>query len=197
MARVRRNEIKTFTRARLRGAARGEFAARGVAGASVDRIAEGAGYSRGAFYSNYPSKRELLLEISIEDNEREIALWQSIIEQATEIDDMFALIADRFNHYAERRESWLLSTEFQLEAERDPEFGKIYRLHAERVLGKVVDLLTSLVAKSGNPPRIDIRLSAVAMRSLCRDLMFSDTNSALLADDTPGAAIVRFLRGLT
>jgi AcrR family transcriptional regulator len=195
MARVRRHEIKKFTRERLRLAARGEFANRGVAAASVDRISEGAGFSRGAFYSNYPNKRELLLEIIVEDNEREIALWQDIIDSSANIDDTFSVISDRFNQYAEKRESWMLGAELQLEAERDPEFGKTYRVHAERVLAKVVDLLTSLASKSGGGGGLDIGVGAVAMRSLCQGLMFANTNGAQLAGQTPGEAVTRFLRG--
>ena len=196
MARVRRSEIKTFTRERLRRAARGEFAARGVGAASVDRIAESAGYSRGAFYSNYLSKRELLVEIVAEDHEREIALWQDIIDQPGDLDEGLALIAERFDQYAGRREGWMLSAELQLEAERDPMFGATYRVHSERGLAMVADLLVALLTNSGASPSPDVRLSAVAMRSVCQNLMFAGTNGALSPGETPGDAIVRFLRSL-
>jgi len=37
------------------------FAREGFAGAAVEQIAESAGFSRGAFYSNFKSKDELFL----------------------------------------------------------------------------------------------------------------------------------------
>ena len=46
MPRTSRKESQAQTRARLRSAARGEFARRGIAAASIDRISEAAGYSR-------------------------------------------------------------------------------------------------------------------------------------------------------
>ena len=39
------------------------FARKGFAGASVEEIAESAGYSTGALYSNFESKEQLFLEL--------------------------------------------------------------------------------------------------------------------------------------
>ena len=51
------------TRARLLEAGRSIFAAQGYDGASVSDIAQKAGYTKGAFYSSFPSKEALFLEI--------------------------------------------------------------------------------------------------------------------------------------
>lgn len=51
------------TRARLLEAGRAIFAAQGYDGASVSDIAQKAGYTKGAFYSSFPSKEALFLEI--------------------------------------------------------------------------------------------------------------------------------------
>ena len=39
------------------------FADRGINGASVEEICEAAGYTRGAFYSNFADKSELVLAL--------------------------------------------------------------------------------------------------------------------------------------
>src|SRR5690606_28857067 len=52
------------TRARLLDAAAQVFAEVGIGGASVEAICERAGFTRGAFYSNFDSKDELFLELS-------------------------------------------------------------------------------------------------------------------------------------
>ena len=51
------------TRAALQEAALTVFARRGVAGASIEEICEEGGFTRGAFYSNYGTKDDLILEI--------------------------------------------------------------------------------------------------------------------------------------
>ena len=61
--RLTRAEAKARTRALLLDAAAREFAAHGYAGASVDRIAEAAGFSAGALYANFASKEALFLEL--------------------------------------------------------------------------------------------------------------------------------------
>jgi len=61
--RLTREESQAHTRERLLHAARLVFARRGYQGASVDEIAAEAGYSKGAVYSNFESKEDLLLEL--------------------------------------------------------------------------------------------------------------------------------------
>jgi hypothetical protein len=54
---------RTATRARLLEGALEVFAERGFAGASVEDICDQAGFTRGAFYSNFGSKDELVLAL--------------------------------------------------------------------------------------------------------------------------------------
>jgi AcrR family transcriptional regulator len=61
--RLTRSEQQGRTRAALLDAAAHEFVARGFQGASVEAIAERAGFTRGAFYSNFSSKDELFAEL--------------------------------------------------------------------------------------------------------------------------------------
>lgn len=58
-----REEQRAETRSRLLDAAAEIIAARGLEGASIDAITERAGYTRGAFYSNFAGKPELLVEL--------------------------------------------------------------------------------------------------------------------------------------
>lgn len=61
--RLTREQSRAQTRERLLASAAVVFAREGYAGASVDRIAEEAGYSKGALYSNFASKDELFFEL--------------------------------------------------------------------------------------------------------------------------------------
>lgn len=57
--RLTREQSRARTRERLLASAAVVFTREGYAGASIDRIAEEAGYSKGAMYSNFASKDEL------------------------------------------------------------------------------------------------------------------------------------------
>src|SRR5919108_5298515 len=69
MVRLTRAQQQERTRAAVLAAARQEFAERGYAEAKVDRIAERAELTRGAVYSNFPSKRALYLAVLVDSIE--------------------------------------------------------------------------------------------------------------------------------
>ena len=66
MARLTRAQQQARTRAAVLAASRQEFSEHGYAEAKVDRIAERAELTRGAVYSNFPSKRALYLAVLLE-----------------------------------------------------------------------------------------------------------------------------------
>ena len=65
--RLTRAEKQAVTRARLLDAAGRVFRRRGFEGASVEQITAEAGFTRGAFYSNFKSKDELIIAM-LEDH---------------------------------------------------------------------------------------------------------------------------------
>jgi AcrR family transcriptional regulator len=58
-----RTEARTETREAIKSAAAHLFGERGYRGASLEEIADAAGFSKGAVYSNWPSKEALFLEL--------------------------------------------------------------------------------------------------------------------------------------
>lgn len=71
--RLSRAEQRERTRERLLDAAAEVFVEHGVDGAAIDDIAARAGYSRGAFYSNFADKTELLIALC----DRRLATYQA------------------------------------------------------------------------------------------------------------------------
>jgi len=63
MSRPRTRPTRDETRQRLFAAAADVFASRGIGGGSIEAIAEAAGFTRGAFYSNFASKDDLIIEM--------------------------------------------------------------------------------------------------------------------------------------
>jgi len=58
-----RVQMQAETREKFLDSALGAFSRKGFAAATIDEIADGAGFSRGAFYSNFESKEELALAL--------------------------------------------------------------------------------------------------------------------------------------
>src|SRR5271156_732237 len=67
MSRVRTRPTRDDTREKLFEAAARVFEEQGIGGASIEAIAAAGGFSRGAFYSNFASKDELIIAM-LEDH---------------------------------------------------------------------------------------------------------------------------------
>jgi AcrR family transcriptional regulator len=79
--RLTRKEKQAETRQRLLDAAERVFLRRGLQGSSVEEIAAEAGFTRGAFYSNFKSKDELFVELL---QDRVYRKYAEMAEQAQE-----------------------------------------------------------------------------------------------------------------
>ena len=75
--RTTRAERQARTRSALLDAAAELFAERGLQGTSVEAIAERAGFTRGAFYSNFRTKEELFAELL---QQRVYAAYRAMIQ---------------------------------------------------------------------------------------------------------------------
>lgn len=120
---------RAATRERLLDAAHVVLAREGIQGASVEHICEQAGFTRGAFYSNFASKDELMLALF--DRERELML--STLNEAAdpasyagmEVADAIRVIMDRYLLLQPPDRDWyLVHGEFQLRGIRDDAVGR-------------------------------------------------------------------------
>src|SRR6201985_2583546 len=68
--RLTREDSRDQTTQRLLEAAQRLIAKKGLSAASVEDIAEAAGYTRGAFYSNFGSKSDLFIELLRRDHQQ-------------------------------------------------------------------------------------------------------------------------------
>ncbi|MFI9506554.1 TetR/AcrR family transcriptional regulator [Nocardia sp. NPDC052566] len=121
MARLTRSESQARTRADLVATARDLFLADGYAKTSLERVAEEAGYSKGAVYSNFRTKKELGLEVLELIHATKFGEVTDLIAAGDSLDDRLA----RFQEWAERTVGdvgWtLLEFEFATVARDDPE----------------------------------------------------------------------------
>lgn len=119
-----RAEKQAHTRATLLATAASVFAERGYHGASVEEIAERAGYSHGAVYSNFAGKEDLFFAVFEEymaARARELAATQAALAEDAPLETRARALADQWmERFAADRESFLLHLEFLGQAGREP-----------------------------------------------------------------------------
>jgi AcrR family transcriptional regulator len=158
MSRVRTRPTRDDTRDKLFEAAARVFEQDGIGGASIEAIAAEAGFTRGAFYSNFKSKDELIFAMLEDHVEQSIRRNMEILAQHKNLDDFIAALKtmDRGRQDPLTR-SPLLHIEmilFVARAEkRRPELAK--RLRARRKL--IADIVEATLKDSAkgdtlNPP---------------------------------------------
>jgi len=85
MSRVRTRPTREETREKLFQAAAEVFEEQGIGGASIEAIAAAAGLTRGAFYSNFADKDELIIAMLEDHVDRSItaSFWPTTARRRT------------------------------------------------------------------------------------------------------------------
>jgi TetR/AcrR family transcriptional regulator, transcriptional repressor of aconitase len=84
-------ERKTERREQILAGARLCFAEHGYEGATVARLEQTVGLSRGAIFNYFPSKEELFIELAVRDSARMSDLWvndglEAVVREVAELD---------------------------------------------------------------------------------------------------------------
>ncbi|MEU9484868.1 TetR/AcrR family transcriptional regulator [Streptomyces decoyicus] len=118
-----RAEAKARTRQLLLDAAARTYARKGFAGASVEEIAEAAGFSIGAVYSNFGSKERLFVELLRERASEHVSRATRIVADAQAgADDPAPALGRLLAHVADDDPDFApLQAEFWLYAVRNPQ----------------------------------------------------------------------------
>ncbi|MBC7941845.1 MAG: TetR/AcrR family transcriptional regulator, partial [Chitinophagaceae bacterium] len=144
MTRLTRAESQAQTRERIFESARQAFARIGFAGASIDLICEAAGFSKGAFYSNFASKEQLFLDLLAQHMAREVDELTQVIAAHEDAGGVQGAIDEWLLALNSDADWSLLAIELQLHARRHPVFAAAYdELHRSHraALGKLVGRL--------------------------------------------------------
>lgn len=158
------------TRERLVNAAFHVLAREGLAGASIEMIVEEAGFTRGAFYSNFSDKEELFAAVL--DNEMRKRI-QAVFQAVQELQDKPAeqpftpnVLADLLRRVivdpASEREWQIIMTEFELYSLRNPSFAKVIPQPDLAYLDDIAEILLPVMESWGieftAEPKVALRL---------------------------------------
>ncbi|HEY3018825.1 MAG TPA: TetR/AcrR family transcriptional regulator [Solirubrobacteraceae bacterium] len=163
-ARLTRAARRAQTRAALLDAAARVFVERGFAGASVEAITAEAGYTRGAFYSNFASKEELFVELL---QERAFARYRAMARQSAGVEPReIGARAARIIRGAEGRWLFRLWLEVLAHAGRDDATRRLAAgfWSGTRALG--AEQVARAYAEAGREPPADPRDIASAFIAL-------------------------------
>ena len=150
--RLTRVEQTERNRGLVLDAARRAFLARGYHGATLDQIADEAGFSKGVVYSQFGTKADLflaLLDLRIDERARKNTAVVADLGGERAILELVEHSAQLERSEAE----WTrLVIEFRIHAARDPELNRRYAAAHERSISGVAELVAGIMAGSGDEP---------------------------------------------
>ncbi|GGU70803.1 TetR family transcriptional regulator [Streptomyces albospinus] len=171
--RLTRAEAKARTRTLLLDAAARIFARKGFTGASVEEIAEAAGFSTGALYSNFNSKEALFLELlSDRQNDRIAEAARALDsheagsgEAAAELGRLLIDVADKDIDFAP------LQAEFWLYAVRNPQALETMAAKLREPRRALEQVISTSLAERGAPEGVPAETVATVVAALFQGLV--------------------------
>ena len=191
-----RREKQQRTRSSLLSAATKVFCRNGLEGASVDQVAQAAGYTKGAFYANFKSKEELFLVMLDERFARELERIDQALAGSEEPRTEARAAAADFIHFAGDEDWPRLYFQFVAHAARDDEFRQELATRQRAMREKLAETFARW--KDGHEGRPALPLQDVTAMIYCMadgflvDRMIEPT----LREDLYETMIEVFLRGL-
>lgn len=200
---------RAATRERLLDAAFEVFAEQGVHASTVEQIAERAGFTRGAFYSNFTTKEELFVALMDREDEARLGALEDkfaalrprleAADGALDPDTIAGIVLDFLVGPFDDHPWSLIYTEFQLLALRDPAFAATYLEHRRKYDGAIVPILERTLEQAGlvfaTDPEVAVRLLSAVYDDAVRQAILHGTTTydpAVVRD-----TIVRVVLALT
>jgi AcrR family transcriptional regulator len=164
------------TRERLLDAAYEVFAESGVHAATVEHITDRAGFTRGAFYSNFSTKEELFFALMDRENGVRLAALREQVEvlqpriaaalcpvdEATLGEVILDLLVGPFDD----RKWCLVQSEFRLLAMRDRAVAPQLLAHQQQFQESLAPIVQGAVARAGLEFVLDVRTALGVLASL-------------------------------
>ena len=184
--RLTREDSRDQTTQRLLDAAQKLIAKKGLSAASVEDIAAAAGYTRGAFYSNFNSKGDLFIELLRRDHEETHVELAALRSDALPLDLIQERTREIYGRLYRNNESFMNWTEARLLAARDTRFrSKLNALFAEK-RGQIAEFIEYFYQRAGVPPPVPEGAMAMGFIALVEGVKLSMLSSP--ADRTPETA---------
>ncbi|MGH9186510.1 MAG: TetR/AcrR family transcriptional regulator [Acidimicrobiales bacterium] len=165
--RLSRQESAARTRVRLLDIAEREFLRRGYGATSLDRIAETAGFSKGAVYGNFAGKEELCLAVVDRHYTAQFGEFTQELAAAEQtIEARLAVFAQWHAKMLGDHRWRLLFVEFAAHARQNRQLGKQLAQRDRRVRAAIVALLEQQYSQLGLIPPLPLDQVAVVIMAI-------------------------------
>lgn len=195
--RLTREDSRDQTTQRLLDAAQKLIAKKGLSAASVEDIAEAAGYTRGAFYSNFSSKGDLFIELLRRDHEKTHAEFDALRSDDLPLDHIQTRAREIYGGLYRDNESFMNWTEARMLAARDTKFrAKLNALMAEK-RAEIAQFITYFYRRVGIEAPISTEAMAMGFISLVEGVKLSMLSSpGDITADTAESVLTLFVDSL-
>lgn len=139
---------------------------KGFAATTVEDVAEAAGYTRGAFYSNFRSKQGLFLELLRRDHKRSQLRLRDIFQDSLLHEDMDARVLAYYCGLPKDNPCFLLWIEAGLLAARDGQFRVSFNTLLHEKIESLSSCIGDLSARGRIPMRLPVELLATGIIGL-------------------------------
>jgi AcrR family transcriptional regulator len=164
--RLSREDSREQTTQRLLDAAEKLIARKGLDAASVENIAAAAGYSRGAFYSNFKSKDDLFIELLRRDHQKSMAELNALRTSELSVDQVQNRARDIYGQMFRDNDCFMNWTEARMMAARDTRFrAKLEALMVEK-RGQIAAFIQYFHDRVGVAPSLPPEKMAMGFMSL-------------------------------
>lgn len=165
--RLTRDERKAETRERLLAAAGRVFARRGYQAAAVDEVADEAGFSTGALYSNFDGKEDLFLAVLERHISNQVAELSDAVAERPTVDERARGGAEVWMAFLEREpELVMLFMEFWAFAVRNPRVRTRFAARYAEVRAAVSEIIEKGALELGVELAIPAEQLATAIDAL-------------------------------
>ncbi|MBP2451416.1 TetR/AcrR family transcriptional regulator [Mycolicibacterium lutetiense] len=149
MPRLTRAQRQERTRAELLEAAKQRFLRHGYAGTSLEDIAEDAGFSKGAVYSNFGSKPNLCRDVLELIHREKLGALAALAISDHEMENRVAAMGDWLERTAGDVGWTMLELEFAVLSRNNPELAQMVTTLRDDAARMVIGVLRSMSAELG------------------------------------------------
>jgi len=164
--RLTREDSQEQTRHRLLDSAQKLFAKKGLDRTSVEDIAAAAGYTRGAFYSNFKTKGDLFIELLRRDHQRADLEFSALLNDELTVEDIQARTRDIYSKLYRDTEGFMAWTEARLLSARDARFRVKLNALVKEKRDHIVQLIEYFNRRTGAATDVPPAIMAMGFMSL-------------------------------
>jgi AcrR family transcriptional regulator len=175
--RLTREDSRDQTKQRLLDAAQKLVAKKGLDATSVEDIAAAAGYTRGAFYSNFGGKHDLFIDLLRRDHEKALSEFKALLRDDLPIEEIKVRTRELYSTYCRNTDSFMSWTEARMLGTRDAKFRAKLNALLKDKRDQIAGFITYLYQRTGTSPPLAPETLALGFMSLIEGVKLFELSS--------------------